>query len=77
MFSGLGALPQTLTEASITLLLKPDKESSDCSSYRPISLLNVDYKILAKALALLLEPVMPNILSPNQTGFYKKTILLL
>ena len=63
-----GALPQTLTEASITLLLKPGKEDSDCSSYRPISLLNADYKILAKALALRLESIMPSIISPDQTG---------
>ncbi len=47
-----GALPQTLTEASINLLLKPGKEDSDCSSYRPISLLNADYKILAKSTGL-------------------------
>lgn len=66
-----GALPQTLTEASITLLLKPGKEDSECSSYRPISLLNADYKILAKALALRLESVMPSIISPDQTGFMK------
>ena len=66
-----GTLPQTLTKASITLLLKPGKEESDCRSYRPISLLNADYKILAKALALRLEPIMPNIISPDQTGFMK------
>lgn len=45
-----GSLPQTLTEASITLLLKPGKDSTKCVSYRPISLLNCDVKILAKAL---------------------------
>ena len=50
-----GALPQTLPEASITLLLKPGKEQTDCGSYRPISLLNVDSKILAKVLALRLK----------------------
>ncbi len=66
-----GALPQTLTEASIILLLKPDKDSFDCSSYHLNSLLNVDYKILAKTLALQLESVMPNIISPDQTGFMK------
>ena len=62
---------QTLTKASITLLLKPGKEDSDCSSYRPISLLNADYKILAKALALRLESVMPSIISLDQTGFMR------
>lgn len=66
-----GTLPQTLTEASITLLLKPGKVDSDCSSYHPISLLNADYKILAKVLALRLESILPNIISPDQTGFVK------
>lgn len=66
-----GALPQTLTKASITLLLKPGKEESDCSSYRPISLLNSDYKMLAKILAIRLKSVMFDIISSNQTGFMK------
>ena len=42
-----GGLPQTLTEADIILILKPDKNANECSSYRPISLLNADAKILA------------------------------
>lgn len=44
---GSGALPQTLTEASITLIPKPGKEGTQCGSYRPISLLNSHIKILA------------------------------
>ena len=64
-----GSLPQTLTEASITLLLKPGKDSTECGSYRPISLLNCDVKILAKALALRLETTMQDVISADQTGF--------
>lgn len=64
-----GSLPQTLTEASITLLLKPGKDSTECGSYRPISLLNCDVKILAKALALRLETTIHNVISADQTGF--------
>jgi len=66
-----GTLPQTLTEAVVIVLLKPGKENSECSSYRPISLLNADYKILAKILAIRLESVTPNIISLDQTGFMK------
>lgn len=66
-----GILPETLTEASITLLLKPNKDSTECGSYRPISLLNTDYKILAKILARRLETVLPDIISSDQTGFMK------
>ncbi|KAJ4921827.1 hypothetical protein JOQ06_024653, partial [Pogonophryne albipinna] len=64
-----GTLP--LTEAVVIVLLKPGKDNSECSSYRPISLLNVDYKILAKILAIRLESVTPNIISLDQTGFMK------
>lgn len=46
-----GYLPESLYVTSIIVLLMPDKEPSDCGSYRPISLLNVAYKILTKILA--------------------------
>ena len=66
-----GVLPQSLKEASISLILKKNKNPSHCKSYRPISLLNVDVKILAKVLALRLERFLPQIISPDQTGFIK------
>jgi hypothetical protein len=43
-----GVLPQTLTQATICLILKKTKT---LLSYHPNSLLNVDYKIRAKFLA--------------------------
>lgn len=39
-----GSLPQTLTQVSITVLLKSDKDPISGSSYRPVSLLNIDAK---------------------------------
>lgn len=66
-----GNLPLTLTQASISLILKKNKDPLDCASYRPISLLNVDYKILAKLLSTRLEAVLPSVISPDQTGFIK------
>lgn len=66
-----GALPQTLTEANITLLLKPGKNAADCGSYRPISLLNGDVKIIAKLLAIRLDTVIMDIISSDQTGFIR------
>lgn len=62
-------LPQTLTQASISLILKKNKDLLFCASYRPISLLNVDFKLLSKLLAVRLESTLPSIISPDQTGF--------
>ncbi len=67
----LGMLPLTLRQASITILPKDGKDPTLCNSYRPISLLNVDVKILAKILAFRLEVVLPSIISEEQTGFIK------
>lgn len=65
----LGYLPDTLSEASISLLLKKDKDPLLCSSYRPISLLNVDFKILSKILVLRLETVVSPIIDLDQTVY--------
>lgn len=55
----IGNLPPTLRLATVTLILKPGKASTDCSSYRPISLMGVDTKILCKVLAKRLDPYVP------------------
>ena len=55
----------------ISFILKKDKDKKYLKNWRPISLLNNDYKIVTKALALCLEKVLPTIMSPNQTGYVK------
>ena len=63
------ALPPTMTQASISLLLKKNKDPLLCESYRPVSLLCCDYKILTKVLAGRLEKIMPKLIHSDQTGF--------
>lgn len=62
-------LPKTLGEAYISLILKEGKSPDICSSYRPISLLNVDRKLLSKILAMRLEKILSMIIGIDQTGF--------
>lgn len=65
----LQSLPHSMGEAVIIVIPKPGKDSSLCPSYRPISLLNVDAKILAKILANRLNMVITALVHPDQTGF--------
>ena len=66
-----GTLPPTLNLAHIPLISKKDKPSDQCASYRPISLLGVDCKLLSKLLARRLKEVLPVLVKPDQTGFVK------
>lgn len=45
-------MPPTFKEALIPLIPKKDRDITDPSNFRPISLLNMDFKILTKVLAL-------------------------
>ena len=47
-FAEEGTLPNSLSEATITLIPKPDKNITKNENYRPVSLMNIDAKIFSK-----------------------------
>ena len=55
----------------LNLLPKKDKDLRHLSNWRPVSLLNTDYKILTKLLAIRLQKVIPTIINSDQVGYIK------
>lgn len=64
-----GCLWPSMFEAVIVVIPKPNKDPDLCASYRPISLLNVDAKIVTKILANRLNLVILSLVHGDQTGF--------
>ena len=55
----------------ISLIPKKDKNVEYLKNWRPVSLLNSDYKIATNAIALRMEKVLPKIIHESQTGYVK------
>lgn len=66
------SLPSSLNEAIIIVVPKKGRNPEELGSFRPISLLNTDQKILAKTLARRLNTVIRNLVHPDQNGFIPK-----
>ena len=56
-------------QAIIKLIEKKDRDKRYIKNWKPISLLNVDIKILSKALAKKLKEGLPCLMSAQQTGY--------
>ncbi|GAA5887245.1 hypothetical protein JCM16303_007389 [Sporobolomyces ruberrimus] len=67
-----GQLQPSMTEARVRLLFKASKSGADptlLSHYRPISLRETDYRLLARILVKRVNPLLKDSIPANQVGF--------
>ena len=66
-----GKLSTFQSQGLITLIPKKEKNPLYLKNWRPLTLLNVDYKILAKVIANRIKVCLDEIINRDQTGFMK------
>jgi hypothetical protein len=67
-YSDKNAFLTSFCEATITLIPKPQKDQTKIENFRPISLMNIDAKILNKVLANQIQEHIKTIIHPDQVG---------
>ena len=64
-----GTLPNSFYKATITLISKQDKDGTQKENYRPISLMNMDAKIVNKILANRIQQHIKKLKHHDHVGF--------
>ena len=67
----IGQLPISQRRGIIKLIPKKDADPNLIKNWRPLTLLNCDYKIVSKAIANRIKTVLPELISDDQSGFIK------
>ena len=62
-----GGFSRDVNIALISLLLKKDKDPTECQNYRPLSLFKSELKIYAKVLARRIQDYLPELVNCDQT----------
>lgn len=71
-FNALGTgkpLHETTLQTHISVIPKDVKDPTLCGHYRPISLLNTDFKLFTKIIAIRIQQHLPDLIHLDQVGF--------
>ena len=66
-----GKLSISQRSGIVKLVPKKDAELNLIKNWRPLTLLNCDYKMATKAIASYMKTLLPKLISNDQTGFIK------